>query len=182
MVNRYYLIEMPVPQQTTESVEGPMLDASCEVTAVKVAPAYERNQIVNRSGSHEISYYKYHMWAVRPSVAVREVILRNLETAGVFRSVSDRFSLSIPDYQLLTRIKHLEVRENKNRFSAHLALEITLVGNESREVILAHQADRVTPLDDKDLNLFAGEISRMLGDELRAFRLKLADQLVQTEN
>lgn len=179
MVNRYYLIEMPAPAaQAEDGSTGLLFDGSCEISGVDVAPAYERNQIVNRSGTNEISYYRYHLWAVRPSVSIRELILNDLEASGVFSSVSERFSLSIPDYLFYTRIDHLEVLEDRNNFNAHLSIRFTLLKNDNRDLVLAHEAERTVSLEEKDLNLFAGAVSRIIQEELRIFRMKLAEQIV----
>lgn len=181
MVNRYYLIELPAPDGPGKDRGMPLVDAACEVIPVEVAQAYERNQIVNRSGSHEVSYYKYHLWATRPSVAVREVVLRYFEQTGVFGDVSNRFSLLVPEYLFRAHIRQLEVLEDKNQFSAHLHLGFTLLRNDNRQVLLEHEADRTIPLEDKDLNLFAEAISRILQEELQAFRLKLEEIQAQQE-
>ena len=50
---------------------------------MKISPLYEKAQIVNRSDSHEITYYRYHQWAIRPSVAIMEVTRAYLED-GIF--------------------------------------------------------------------------------------------------
>lgn len=182
MVNRYYLIEMPsAALQVREDGNGPHLDGSCEISGVDVAPAYERNQIVNRSGSNEISFYRYNLWAVRPSVSIRELILSDIEASGMFSSVSERFSLSIPDYLFSTRIDQLEVLEDRNNFSAHLSLRFTLLKNDSRDLVLSHEADRTVPLEEKDLNLFAAAVSSIILEELRTFQMKLAEHIVQQD-
>jgi len=183
MPNRYYLIEIPSSDaREREGATGPRLEGSCEISRVDVAPAYERNQIVNRSGSHEISYYRYHLWAMRPSVSVKELILRDFELSETFSAVSERFSLSIPDYLFMTRIDQLEILEDKNSFSAHLHVRFTLLRNPSQEVILKHEAEQIVPLAEKDLNLFAGAISRILLEELQVFRKKLAESIVNQDD
>jgi ABC-type uncharacterized transport system auxiliary subunit len=176
MVNRYYLIEIPATGEAPDISEGPVLMGSCEISRVEVAPVYERNQIVNRSDSHEITYYKYHLWAVRPSVSVRELMLGLFRQAGTFNDVSDRYGMSVPDYQFQTRIKSLEVLEQKHRFSAHVSLSFTLVSNAGQDVILFHEADRTVPLAEKDLNLFAGVVSRIFVEEFREFSSELKEQ------
>jgi len=140
-----------------------------EIDQVEISPLYEKTQIVNRSDSHEISYYRYHQWAIRPAVAVMEVIRTYIEGAGMFESVSSQYSRAIPDYHFMTTIRQLELIESKNQFLAHLHIEFSLVSHADGSTLLEHRADRTTSLEKKELNLFAAAISDMLVSELRAF-------------
>jgi ABC-type uncharacterized transport system auxiliary subunit len=136
---------------------------------VEVSPLYEKTQIVNRSDSHEVTFYKYHQWAIRPSVAVRDVIRTFLEGAKLFESVSARYSMAIPDYRFSTTIRRLEVIESKKQFLAHLELEFRIVNDADGRVMIEHTANRTESLAKKELNLFASAISDMLVSELRIF-------------
>jgi len=179
VITRHYTIEWQ-DDRGEESVENQWLvPGRCEIDQVEISPLYEKTQIVNRSDSHEISYYRYHQWAIRPAVAVMEVVRTYLEGAGMFESVSGRYSRAIPDYHFTSTIPQLELIENKNQFLAHLHIEFSLVRNSDGTTLLEHRADRTVPLERKELNLFAAAISDMLVSELRAFeeifRTQLAD-------
>jgi len=176
MVNRYYLIEMPDPAAMPSFDEMPHLNGHCEIARVDVAPVYENNQIINRSDSHEITRYKYHLWAERPSVSVRTYMLGLFRKAAIFDEVSDRFGMSIPEYRFHTRVESLEVLDEKNAFSAHVKVIFILNTNPEEETVLFHEADRIVPLTKKDLNLFAGAVSQIFLDEFRVFAMKLKDR------
>jgi len=153
-----------------------LIGGLCEIDQVEISPLYEKTQIVNRSDSHEVTYYKYHQWAIRPSVAVMEVIRTYLEGAGLFEDVSARYSRDIPDYRFSTTIRQLEVLESKNQFQAHLHLVFRIISNADGSILAEHRADRTESLAKKELNLFASAISEMLVSELRAFEVLIRNQ------
>jgi ABC-type uncharacterized transport system auxiliary subunit len=187
VITRHYTIEWADDRNTddrnTEAGEHAwLIPGRCGIDQVEISPLYEKTQIVNRSGSHEISYYRYHQWAVRPAVAVMEVVRTYLEGAGMFENVSSRYSRAIPDYHFTSTIRQLELIESKNQFQAHLHIEFSLVRNSDGRILLEHRADRTTNLEKKELNLFAAAISDMLVSELRAFEDLFRTQLAQIKD
>ena len=184
VITRHYTIEWADDRNAGDRKEEAgenewLVPGRCEIDQVEISPLYEKTQIVNRSDSHEISYYRYHQWAIRPAVAVMEVVRTYLEGAGMFESVSSRYSRAIPDYHFTTNIRQLELIESKNLFMAHLHIEFSIVSNADGSTLLEHQADRSTPLEKKELNLFAAAISDMLVSELRAFEYLFRSQFTE---
>lgn len=176
-ITRHYTIEWSGNLKEAEVSNTSLIGGLCEIDQVEIGPLYEKTQIVNRSDSHEVTYYRYHQWAIRPSVAVMEVIRTYLEGAGLFEDVSARYSRDIPDYRFSTTIRQLEVLESKNEFQAHLHLEFRIINNADGITLLEHRADRTESLEKKELNLFASAISGILVSELRAFEYMAREQL-----
>jgi len=173
---RYYTIEIPVDQLTTVQDSISQIDGNFEIEQVVVNKVYEKNQIVNRGNSNEISYYIFNQWAINPSDAITQAVRRYLEVAGIFQNLSDRYDRSVPDYRVWTYISSLELIEMNKSFSAHLGLEFRLIDNSDDKIIISHTADRTKPLDQKDLNLFAREISSILQQELNIFVVMISDK------
>jgi ABC-type uncharacterized transport system auxiliary subunit len=169
VITRHYTIEWSGDPKEAGDTDVLAIPGRCEIDPVEIGPLYEKVQIVNRSDSHEVTYYKYHQWAIRPSVAIMEVTRAYLEDAGLFESVSARYSRSIPDYRFSTTIRQLEVIEGKSQFQAHLDLTFRLINNADGRILIEHRADKSEALAKKELNLFAGAISTMLVSELRTF-------------
>jgi ABC-type uncharacterized transport system auxiliary subunit len=176
LITRHYTIEWSDDRKEADGEDKSVIRGRCEIDPIQISPLYERMQIVNRSGSHEITYYKYHQWALRPSVAAMEVIRTYLEGANLFESVSTRYSRAIPDYRFSTTIRQLEVIESKTQFQAHLHLEFRIIDNSDDRILVEHRADRTEPLAEKELNLFASTISDILVSELRAFEARVRNQ------
>lgn len=173
---RYYTIEIPkdlIPAKTDSISE---VKGSCEIERVVVNDIYAKNQIVNKVRSNEISYFVYNQWAVNPSDAVTQLIGDYFEVAGIFQNISDRNRRSIPDFRFRTYIDNLELIETGKSFSAHLTLEFKLIGNSDNRTLVSYKADRVNPLEQKDLNLFAHEISSIIIQELNKFTGMILDE------
>ncbi len=178
---KYYIIGIQNDQVDQNSNAFETIRGSCEIEQIEINPVFESKQIVNRYGSHEISFYKYHQWAVRPSVAIMELIKNYMESSGIFESVSTRYSRAIPDYHFATSIHQLEVIESKDAFSAHLNIEFRIINNLNNQMLLHHEADRTVTVSGKDLNLFANAVSNILLSELQAFTLMIDAQRSRIE-
>lgn len=175
IVMKYYVLDNPAEQYTHGFDSGRVIKGVCEVEETEINPVLETNQIINRSNSHEITYYKYHQWAIRPSIAVMEIVQNHLESSGVFENVYSRHRRSIPDYRFVTSLHRLEVIENNESFSAHVKLEYSIIDNTNDQVLLIHQTDRTSALTAKDLNLFVREVSNIIYQELNAFIAKIEE-------
>lgn len=182
VITRHYTIEWADDRKEAAGENQWLIPGRCEIDQIEISPLYEKTQIVNRSDSHEISYYRYHQWAVRPAVAVMEVVRTYLEGAGIFENVSARYSRAIPDYHFTTTIRQLELIESKKEFLAHIHIEFSLVSNADGSILMEHRADRTTPLEKKELNLFAAAISDMLVSELRTFEYLFRSQLAEIKD
>lgn len=168
-IKKHYIIEWQNDQENRKDKSFEAIKGNCEITQIELSPVFERTQIVNRSGSHEITYYKYNEWAVRPSVAILAIIKNYMERSGIFESISTRYSKEIPDYCLATKIHQLEVIESKDEFSAHVNIEFRIINNSNNQVLLNHRSDKTETLPTKDLNLFARSVSNIVLTELQAF-------------
>ncbi len=166
---RYYTIEIPPGNIVPGTDSISMITGNCEIEQASVSELYEKNQIVCRDKSNEISYYLYNQWAIRPSEAITLIIQEYLDAAGIFENISGRYSRSIPDYRFQTTVSRLELVENNKSSSAHLSMECRLIDNSNKKVIISHKAVRVNELKQNDLNLFALEISTIIYEELNIF-------------
>ena len=177
IVRKYYTLEIPVDKlpAATDSVPVPVIRGTCQIDQAEVGQVYDKNQIVNRTGSNEVNYYVYHQWAIRPSDAVKELVLEYLRSAGVFESVTTGYQRSVPDYRFRTLISRLEFVENNRSSSASLSLEFRLINVSDDRMILNHKADTTYSLEGKDMNLFATGVSRMICRELDVFTGMIRD-------
>ena len=168
VINKYYTIEHQY-ESPSDNINGAFkISGICELMPVEINSLYESNKIVNRSDSHEITYYKSHQWAVRPSVAIREMTLQHLEDSKLFEGISIRYLNKIPDYKFETLLRKLEVIEDEESFAAHLEIEFR-IKNKSGEMLANHIAQRTEKLAEKDMNLFAGKVSNIIHEELDLF-------------
>ncbi len=176
MVRRYYILELPEETHNIRPDQPVRIPGTCEIRQVIVNRVYDNREIANRSDSHEITYYMYHQWAVRPAEAMHQLLYEFLSEAGLFEAIYKRYNRDVPDYLFEAKVNDIEVVEKGETFSAHLNISFSLVDNSNNNVILSHQADRMEAIKRKDINLFASELSSILFEELVTFELLLRDR------
>lgn len=176
VVRKYYILELPEETHNIRPDPPVKIPGTCEIRQVIVNPVHDNREIANRSDSHEITYYMYHQWAVRPAEAMHQLLYEFLSEAGLFESVYKRYNRDIPDYFFEARVNDLEVVEEGETFSAHVNISLSLVDNSNNNVIMSHHADRSEILRQKDINLFASELSSILYEELMTFELMLREK------
>jgi ABC-type uncharacterized transport system auxiliary subunit len=177
VVLKYYLIE---PMAITDSLDinpGFLIDAICEVKPVEIFTAFATTRIAHRNESHEITYYGYHQWAVTPETEMTQILVHFLKHQNIFRNVSTRFWKLATDYFLETTVYQLETVQNERSLSARLNIDFRLTNATTNEVILTHSADRIEPLAQNDMNLFAAAISRLYNEEIHNLTLKIKQNL-----
>ena len=184
MVKKYYMIEQPGAKIEPSGNNEAAIDAWCEVSEVELYPAFESRQIVFRDASHQIRYFGDHEWAVRPADILTPVINDFLSAKKIFTRVSTRFWEKSPDYRISTTIFNMEAghAESKKIFEAHLKLRFELIDTQTGAIAVSHTADRKSVLKDRDLNLFAANISRMFHEELENFGSKIKETLSNQQN
>lgn len=176
VVRKYYTLELPEETHNIRPETSLKIPGTCEIRQVMVNPVYDNREIANRSGSHEITYYMYHQWAVRPAEAMHQLLYEFLSEAELFEAVYKRFNREIPDYFFEAKVNNLEVVEKGETFSAHVSINLSLIDNSNNNVILSHRADRQEALKQKNINLFASELSNILYEELMTFELLLRER------
>jgi uncharacterized lipoprotein YmbA len=175
-ISRYYVIERPDDIQISNNSENPIVEGSCEITPVEIYPAFATSEIANRSGSHEIIYYRFHHWAVPPGETLT-LLLENYFNTSVFDRASTRFWKTRPGFKLETTVYQLEVVQEKEALSAHLALEFKLFSNTDDILLVKHEADRMEKLQDQDLNLFAETIGKLFHEELNNLAQTISERI-----
>ncbi len=175
---RYYILEYPAGLEVTiDPEEGPVRQ-SCLVNTVDIHPAYSTNQIAIKEDSHEIRYFAFNQWAVRPEQSFTALVVDFLNDYNIFQSVYSRPTLLIePDYILETTIQHLVLTEEDNNHLARLSINYRLRDNKNDEVVLNHKVDRKQVIEAKNLNLFAAAISTIFIEELEEFTKSILAEL-----
>ena len=155
----------------------PFLDAYCEIVPVQIYPAYATQQIAKKNKTHEITYYRYHHWAVRPEEALNLMIEDHLNRTALFQRVSRRYWRINPAYKLETTVYQIEIQQQNKIYQAHIAMRFDLYRIASDELLVSHEADRLEDLDRRDINLFAQSVGRIFHEELNVFAKKITGQI-----
>ena len=65
-IRRYYIIELASAGHIARP-DTSLFDLKVDVRDFRVARAFDQTRIALRTDSHELNYYFYHHWAVKPS-------------------------------------------------------------------------------------------------------------------
>jgi ABC-type uncharacterized transport system auxiliary subunit len=169
LTTKYYVIEKPAAQDSLIVQADTSLNAYCEIEPVELYPAFAVQQIANRTKSHEIVYYNYHQWAVRPerffTLMLQEYFIDN----KLFAGAATRFWRINPDYKLQTTIYQLETTNQGKQLAAHIAFRMSLISTEESQLICEHRVDRTELLAENDLNYFALTVGKIFTQEMNKF-------------
>lgn len=175
--DKYYVIEKNDSLETFTSAQQPWLDGYCEIVPVQVYPAYATQQIAKKNKTHEITYYRYHHWAVRPEEALNLLIEDHLNRTSLFKRVSRRYWRINPAYKLETTVYKLEIQQQQETYQGHIAFRFDLFHIPSGDLLVSHEADRTEDLTRRDINLFAQTVGNILHQELNEFAKKTTQQI-----
>jgi|GEM_PF-487974 len=131
---RYYLLDYvpsPLPNRVTQ---GP-LPYSLRIKTINVSEAYRRPEIVYRQSAHELLFYNYHKWAIKPELLVTDMLFKHLREARLFSRVTKNLSDFDGDYSLGGEVLAIEEFDSGKKWYAHLALTYTLEDNRTRKQV-----------------------------------------------
>jgi len=175
--DKYYVIEKSDSLEIFTPAQQPWLDEYCEIVPVQVYPAYATQQIAKKNKTHEITYYRYHHWAVRPEEALNLLIEDHLNRTSLFKRVSRRYWRINPAYKLETTVYQLEIQQQENTYQGHIAFRFDLFHIPSGDLKVSHEADRTEDLIRRDINLFAQTVGNIFHQELNEFAKKTTQQI-----
>lgn len=180
VIRRYYVIEMPALE--TQNIQGlQQFDYKVDVRDFRVGSAFDQTRIALRTRSHELNYYYYHHWAVKPSQSVADVVYEFGEQTDVFRQLFRGISYN-PDYLITGQVKSIERIEEKNASFAHLSLQLELLNAESEVTVVQHEIDQTLPLEEGTMNEFAQQISEIILMANQEFFAQVSTYLTEQQN
>jgi ABC-type uncharacterized transport system auxiliary subunit len=169
LTNRYYLLEYPDDVSVNFPESSAKIGRSCFVNSVDVYPPFATNQIAHRENTHELSYYAFNQWAVRPESSLTRILLDFLDKYRVFEQVYHTHPAPETDYTIDTAVQRMEIVSENNDYHASIAVRFRLLDNISGEIAAEHVAQSMKEMKHRDINLFAGAISSMFVEELGVF-------------
>ena len=138
---RYYQLAMP-KLHDAHDVGGTVL----ALEPLGADGAYDDERIVYRVDPVRLDYYNYHHWSTTPGAMVSSYLQRALAGTGRFRSVVRDTTKDTAAVLSGHVIAIEEVDESAFKWSAHVALELTLSDPKTGEVLWSHAYDEHEPL------------------------------------
>lgn len=172
IIRYYYVLEIPNEQYNLNQ-DVTINKGICEILKAKITPAYNQQRIAVRRRSHEISYYHYHYWAINPAKNLTSLMEQQIQMSQIFAYSSSEVLKGIPDYQIALDVYKLEALDTDDSFNIQVEMRMELIEYGSKKTVVIHQFDKTKELENRDLNLFAAELSKIFQEESDNFISKI---------
>ncbi len=133
-VQRYYMLDYVPTNLTMEKGVKP-LPYILRIKDFDVAEAYRRPEIVYRKSAHELRFYNFHQWAVKPEHLISDMVFKHVQKSQLFKNTIRSIADAKPDYSLSGQILALEEYDNQEKWYAHLAMTLQLEDSGTRTQI-----------------------------------------------
>jgi len=165
----YYLIEF-ASNATNPGLElKEPLPYKVQVLNFKIPRSYDSIRIIARFSTHQINYFRYSLWAVRPQIAVADLIVQQINAYHIFKECQREFLDDRPDYEITGEVSQIERFENDQYSAAHLKMSFNLYDYNNKDIVLAHSFDREVPIPSGNMTIFAKAVSDIVAEESENF-------------
>lgn len=179
---KHYLIDYMPKNDNPEITRVQTLPYKVKMTNFKIPRAYDSSRMIGRLSTHEISYYKYSLWAVRPQIAVTDMIMLHVNQYRLFDKCQREFIDDQPNYEITGSIDVVEVLESIAFNAAHMKGTIEFIELKGgSKVLIVHHFDREIVIPDRDYTMFAKAVSDIVKEETELFLVKVVNVLVPIE-
>ncbi|MBN1155808.1 membrane integrity-associated transporter subunit PqiC [candidate division KSB1 bacterium] len=172
---KYYILDYrPILQDDELKTDQPF-PFKVQVQTMKIPRTFDRVNIVVRYSAHQLDYYRYRLWAIRPQITISDLIANHISSCGIFEQCSREFLDEQPDYEITGEILAIEQFENKEYSAAHLAMKLYLRSYDTYEILLMHEFDEEEEMPGLKMELFAKTLSDMLNEQMDQFILRMIE-------
>ncbi len=175
MVRKYYLLQnIWSPDTQLMGVRHPFA-VDAEIRDFRVAIPFQDMRIPLRSDGHELVYYYYHYWAMRPGEAVTQFVYDLVVQCNLFQRCS-RLASDHADVIISGEIHFLERVRIKTNEYAHVSGQFFMSDKKTGRRLVNYEFDRRLELKKrKSMNDFAVAASKILFDATEEFLFRVAD-------
>jgi ABC-type uncharacterized transport system auxiliary subunit len=166
---RYFDLHLENP----ENPDGRKASRVLLVEDAAISPTYQEQRIIYRESPFQVKYYGFALWSRFPDELIEDAVVDFWRKSRIFKKVMTYDSDDDADWIMRMKINAIEKYRGQDGWYARLAMEVAVVGSESKETILRHTFDRKLKLPGSGVRYLPEKISRILHDEL----LKIAARL-----
>jgi len=178
---RYYLLEYsPIAKNKSLMLEKP-IDKQVQVMNFKIIRSYDSSHIIARFASHQINFYHYSLWAVRPQIAIADLLVQHINTYQLFKDCQREYLDDNPDFEISGEIQQVEKYESQEYTAAHLKMRFDLYDYESKDRRVTYSFDREIPIPTGDMTIFAKVLSDISQEEAEKFLVKVVEWFQKQE-
>ncbi len=174
LVTTYYLLDYRPVTANPELLLKKPIPHRVQVLNFRIPRSFDSLRIIGRFSSHQINYYHYSLWAVRPQQAAADLLMQHINAYNLFQECAREFLNAAPDFEITGEIQQIEKFESEAYIAAHLKMSFELYDRKSNERVVMHEFDREVPLPDNNMTIFAKALSDILNQEAEIFLVKVA--------
>ena len=137
----YYIISYtPAPQKS--ALSNRPYPYSLQVGRFEVQRIFNRQNIMYRFSPHQLQYYEFQQWAVRPDQMITDMVVKHLEASNIVNRVGTEFFETRPDFRIDGTVVALEKLDAGDLFFSHLAMSFKMVRIEDGAQIWDYSFDQ----------------------------------------
>jgi uncharacterized lipoprotein YmbA len=177
----YYMLNVPAPPALAQR---PSL-GGIAVREFDAASFLKGGRIAYRRSGTEIAFYEYHRWAVDPRRSATDAVIRQLQSAGTFRSVALFDGQETVDFLLTGTINHLEEVDSRAGVSVECSISAQLIDMKTGSTVWRGGSDKSAGLDQRSVNgvveLLSSEMQSAVQTLVGSMRDRLASATSATD-
>jgi len=177
----YYLLDYYPNATNSELIIDEPIPFKTQVLNFKIPRSFDSIRIIARFSSHQINYYRYSLWAVRPQVAVADLVAQHINAYNIFQQCQREFLQEIPDYEITGEIFQIELFESEAYTAAHLKMAFEFYDRDKAELLVQHAFNREYPIPAQNMTIFAKALSDIINEETEVFLTKVVQHFQPPE-
>jgi len=181
LVTKYYLLEYQPAKNNEKLLLDDPIPYSVQVSSFKIPRSYDSIRIIARFSSHQINYYRYSLWAVRPQIAMADMLVHHINSYGLFKDCRSEFLEERPKYEISGEIFQIERFDSEQYSAAHLRMSLDLYEYDSKDRLVAYLFNREVPIPTESMTMFAKVISDIIEEEVENFLVKVVEHFYPPE-
>jgi ABC-type uncharacterized transport system auxiliary subunit len=173
LIRKYYVLQTTNTLSQNESGTNNPLPLKVDIRDFQTAKAFDQTRIAVRTESHEMNYYFYHHWAVKPSITIADIIYSIVDGSGLFQRTYRGYS-SDSNFIITGYIHEIERIDMKKHKAAHIRMSFELIDTETSSPVIRYELEKEVKFNkDKSMNRFANILSEILQTETEKFIHKI---------
>jgi ABC-type uncharacterized transport system auxiliary subunit len=171
----YYVLNVPAPP-SAHRIHGPVA-GSLAVREFRAPVFLREGAIVYRPSPEQIDFYHYYRWAEDPRQTVTDLMVQQLQAAGLFRSVNRYDGRGSPEFVLSGTLEHLEELDHDGKASVQVTISARLVSAKTGDVVWQDTSSKMAAPDQRTIAAIVGEMSRQMGGAVQSLVVSMEDRV-----
>jgi cholesterol transport system auxiliary component len=149
-----YVLDGGSPTKVTVAISPAPTPATSTMTLTVTTPiasaGFGSTHIIYQRRSHELEHFALNQWVDTPAQMLAPLIVRALETRGIFRAVVRGSTAAASEFRLDTELVRIQQEFTGTPSRARVTLRAVLLDTATRRVIASREFDSTAPSPSED--------------------------------